>query len=92
MTAADNAAGQTNVEAAVRYQACSEVKCLPPVKKAVDTGLAFSSGTASSVFKVPGGYLLVPVAEAAVKTSTLVAAPPASGASAVAQQECCRFC
>ena len=44
-TAAENAAGQTNVEAAVRYQACSDVKCLPPVKKTVNAGLAFASGT-----------------------------------------------
>lgn len=66
LTAADNAAGQTNVEAAVRYQACSDVKCLPPVKKTVLAGLAFASGTPASSFKVPGGYLLVPATTSAV--------------------------
>jgi thiol:disulfide interchange protein DsbD len=63
VTAAGNAAGQTNVEAAVRYQACSDVKCLPPVKKTVDAGLTFSPGTAATSFKVPGGYLVIPAAE-----------------------------
>jgi thiol:disulfide interchange protein len=78
VTAADNAAGQTNVEAAVRYQACSDVKCLPPVKKSVNTGVAFSAGTAPSAFKIPDGYLLVPVTVAAVETKSTEAKPATS--------------
>lgn len=77
LTAADNASGQTNVEATVRYQACSEVKCLPPVKKAVNTGLAFSAQTASSEFKIPSGYLLVPMADAPASPN-----PPATSPAA----------
>jgi thiol:disulfide interchange protein DsbD len=60
VTAADSAAGDTNVEAAVRYQACSDVKCLPPVKKTVQSGLTFGAGAAASGFNLPAGYLLVP--------------------------------
>jgi len=68
--AADTATGQTNVELAVRYQACSEVKCLPPVKKTVSADLTFVPGTPASTFKVPGGYLLVPAAESDASSPT----------------------
>ena len=78
VTAADNAAGQTTVEAAVRYQACSDVKCLPPVKKTVSAGLSFATGTAASGFKLPDGYLLVPGSSIA----SVPNAPPATVANA----------
>jgi thiol:disulfide interchange protein DsbD len=78
VTAADNAAGQTNVETAVRYQVCSDVSCLPPVKKTVNAGLAFASGTAASGFKLPDGYLLVPAAAIATTTSVAPAPTPSS--------------
>jgi thiol:disulfide interchange protein len=80
VTAADNAAGQTNVEAAVRYQACSDVKCLPPVKKTVIAGLAFASGSAARAFRVPDGYMLVPAAAIAATNSseTKPPVPPAT--------------
>jgi thiol:disulfide interchange protein DsbD len=74
VTAADNAVGQTNVEAAVRYQACSDVKCLPPVKKTVSSSLAFAPGTSATGFKLPEGYLLVPVS-ASVTSSETAQAP-----------------
>ena len=65
VTAADNASGQTNVEASVRYQACSDVKCLPPVKKTLNTGISFDKGAAASALKIPEGYTLVPASAAA---------------------------
>jgi thiol:disulfide interchange protein DsbD len=66
VTAAGNAAGETNVEAAVRYQVCSDVKCLPPVKKTAMAALTFAGGAAAIPFNLPAGYLLVPAGEAAV--------------------------
>ena len=91
VTAAPTAVGQTNVEAAVRYQACSDVKCLPPVKKTVSTGLAFASGTPGSGFKVPAGYLLVPAADAAPVASKETTAPKDAGPASTAQQDLLPF-
>ena len=94
VTAADNADGQTNVEVAVRYQACSDVKCLPPVKKTVNAGLAFSRGTAPTTFKLPGGYLLVPAAAGAVLAPSALntkPGPAAAPARVDAQQDLLPF-
>ncbi len=91
VTAAPTAVGQTNVEAAVRYQACSDVKCLPPVKKTVSTGLAFASGTPGSGFKVPAGYLLVPAADEAPVASKETTAPKDAGPVSTAQQDLLPF-
>jgi len=91
VTAADNASGQTNVEASVRYQACSDVKCLPPVKKSVNSGLAFASGSAASGFKIPGGYLLIPAVAVAEPVKTTASAPSSSTLPATAQQDLLPF-
>ncbi len=64
--------GSASFEAAVRYQACSDVKCLPPVKKTVTATLAFSPTSSTKRTSLPAGYLLVPTVAAA-------AATPASG-------------
>jgi thiol:disulfide interchange protein DsbD len=77
VTAADNASGTTQVEAAVRYQACNDVKCLPPVKKTALAPLTFAAGAVSSAFKPPEGYLLVPAA-ATPATSSAVSVPAAA--------------
>jgi thiol:disulfide interchange protein DsbD len=82
VTAADNAAGETKVEAAVRYQACSDVKCLPPVKKTVLAPLAFSAGASISAFNLPAGYLLVPTS-----APTETKAPDAKPATAANIQQ-----
>jgi len=95
VTAADNAAGQTNVEVAVRYQVCSDVKCLPPVKKAVNTGLAFAAGTPVADYKIPSGYLLVPAAATTtadgIPPRVADANPSASGPTAAVQQDLLPF-
>lgn len=94
LTAAPGAAGQTNVEAAVRYQACSDVKCLPPVKKIVSVGLAFASGTPGSSFKVPAGYLLVPSAAsepAPASAAKDAPTPKDAGPVSAAQQDLLPF-
>src|SRR5438093_982139 len=60
----DSGSGTAGFEAAVRYQACSDVKCLPPVKKTATATLAFSPTAAPKPFSIPSGYLLVPAAAA----------------------------
>jgi thiol:disulfide interchange protein DsbD len=77
VTAADNASGTTQVEAAVRYQACNDVKCLPPVKKTALAVLTFAPGAVPSAFKPAPGYLLVP-APATQTTGSATAVPAAT--------------
>lgn len=74
------ASGTVPVTASVRYQACSDVKCLPPVKKQVTASLTVSPGTAAPAFSIPPGYALVPATAAA--PSPAPSAPAASGATA----------
>ncbi len=52
--------GKSAIQAVVRYQACTDVKCLPPVKKTVSADLTVSLGASAAHFAVPAGYLLVP--------------------------------
>jgi thiol:disulfide interchange protein DsbD len=74
VTAADNATGGTNVEAAVRYQACNDVKCLPPVKKTALAALSFAPGAPTSAFNLPAGYFQLPTS-APVETKPPEAKP-----------------
>ena len=60
-----SAKGKLQVEAVVRYQACTDVKCLPPVKKAVTADLTFVPGVPAGNFTPPAGYALVPSSTAA---------------------------
>jgi thiol:disulfide interchange protein len=86
----DNGTGTAKFEAAVRYQACSDVKCLPPVKKAAAATLAFSPTAAPKPFTVPPGYLLVPAAAPLTSSSAPAATPvakPATAAGPIDQNE-----
>ncbi|MGH9581893.1 MAG: protein-disulfide reductase DsbD family protein, partial [Bryobacteraceae bacterium] len=71
------AAGEADIGATVRYQVCSDVKCLPPVRKTASTKLTFAPGATSPAFTLPPGYALVPSASA-----TKVATAPPGGAVA----------
>lgn len=71
-------AGQVTLSATVRYQACTDVKCLPPVKKAAAASFAFSPGAPSGSFSIPPGYAVVPVVEAASVSRAKSPAPTAS--------------
>jgi thiol:disulfide interchange protein DsbD len=77
VTAAKSANGMLPVSVSVRYQACSDVKCLPPVKKTVTTQIATAPGSAPvAALSVPEGYAEVPAAEAAApKAAAAVASP-----------------
>lgn len=57
---AKSASGDVNVQATVRYQACTDVKCLPPVKKRVATAIHFTSAAPAASFKIASNYSLVP--------------------------------
>ncbi|HZS57050.1 MAG TPA: cytochrome c biogenesis protein CcdA [Bryobacteraceae bacterium] len=59
VTTARSAAGNATVEADTRYQVCSDVQCLPPVKKKVTTDLEIAAGAPSPAFTVPSGYAVV---------------------------------
>jgi thiol:disulfide interchange protein len=61
-TLAPSAKGMITAQAAVRYQACTEVKCLPPVKKTVDTAITVDPSGGSPQLTLPAGYALVPQA------------------------------
>ena len=66
-----NGTGTATIEAAVRYQACSDVKCLNPVKKTASTEIRFDAGASKGNFQTPAGYAPVPDASAsAVAVST----------------------
>ncbi|MBV9085260.1 MAG: thioredoxin family protein [Acidobacteriaceae bacterium] len=60
--------GKVPVEANARYQACSDVKCLPPVKKSVAAELSVVAGAAAVSFALPAGY--IPVAGSSDSTTT----------------------
>src|SRR4051812_31902066 len=74
--AAASANGTIPVETTVRYQACSDTKCLPPVRKVVQTSVTFASSAqgGGKPFAIPAGYALVPDGPG-------TSAPPAADAS-----------
>lgn len=74
---ASSAKGGSDVAAAVRYQACSDVKCLPPVRKIATAAVTFSPGAPAPAFQLPSGYALVPVAASRGATTPPVGAKPA---------------
>lgn len=54
-----SATGKAVIEAIVRYQACSDTKCLNPVQKIAATEIAFSPVVNSAQFTIPSAYALV---------------------------------
>jgi thiol:disulfide interchange protein len=88
--------GQATVEAAMRYQACSDFKCLNPVKKTADTSITIDSSAPVSNVEVPGGYALVPakaspLAVASSSAASGTANKPAVFGSAASQQDLLPF-
>ncbi len=91
--------GLSTIQAAVRYQACNDFKCLNPVKKTADTSITIDSSAPVSKVDVPAGYALVPVASAPAATpgatppvaGSAASTKPASFGSATAQQDLLPF-
>lgn len=60
--ASKSATGNIPITASLRYQACTDVKCLPPVKKTTaPVTMSFIAGAPAAQFKIPAGYAQVPV-------------------------------
>jgi thiol:disulfide interchange protein len=90
--------GQATVEAAVRYQACNDVKCLNPVKKTADASITVDSSAPVSNVEVPAGYSIVPASatsaaapSAQAARSSLPARKPTASGSAASQQDLLPF-
>jgi thiol:disulfide interchange protein DsbD len=70
---APSASGSVPASVTVRYQACSDVRCLNPVKKTAEAQLSVVAGAPSADQAIPPGYDLVsdkPAATAPVSTPT----------------------
>ncbi len=67
------ASGDTPLEATVRYQACTDVKCLPPVTRTAATNIQLTGNAKSVPFKIGPDYALVPVGAPAAVTPSPVA-------------------
>ncbi|HZQ55905.1 MAG TPA: cytochrome c biogenesis protein CcdA [Bryobacteraceae bacterium] len=79
---AKSASGTADVAAVVRYQACSDVKCLNPVQKTATAHLTFAAGAPAASSAIPAGYALVPAAAASpapVNPASSAAAAQPSG-------------
>ncbi len=59
-----SATGKVSIEATARYQACSDTRCLNPVRKAAATDISFTPGASIENFSIPAGYALVRAPEA----------------------------
>jgi thiol:disulfide interchange protein len=77
-TASKSASGMIPVGVSVRYQACSDVKCLPPVKKTVTAQLAVAPGAPPVAFSIPDGYAALAAPAAVASLGTSAPKPPAA--------------
>jgi thiol:disulfide interchange protein len=80
------ASGKSTVQAMARYQACTDVKCLPPVKKTVASDITIGPGRAAASFSIPAGYALVPASAAAAASPAPARQPVASRAPITADE------
>ena len=80
-----SAKGMTTLEAAVRYQACTDVKCLPPVKKSISAVITADPSGTSMTFSPPADSAPVASASSAATSpasaSTTAGSPPAASSS-----------
>ena len=63
--AAGSVIGTAQLETSVRYQVCSDVKCLPPVRKSQTTNVLIAKGVPAASFTMPDGYAVVPAVKSA---------------------------
>ena len=82
VTSTASASGTAAIDATIRYQVCSDVKCLPPVKKTAQTQISFTAGASPVSFTLPGGY--APVAEAAASVQATAPTTPATSPGSLA--------
>jgi thiol:disulfide interchange protein DsbD len=77
-----SAKDSATVEASVRYQTCSDTKCLPPVKKTASAQITFSPTAATPSFTLPAGY--APISSATAASGQSTAPTPAANAAPAA--------
>jgi len=75
-----SAKGMTTLDAAVRYQACTDVKCLPAVKKSISAVITAEPSGTSMTFSPPADS--APVASASSGQAASASSAAASPASA----------
>jgi thiol:disulfide interchange protein DsbD len=68
--------GEKVVTASVRYQACSDVICLPPVTKVATTTIGIEPGAAATPTQIPAGYQFVGGSAIRAARSAESATPP----------------
>src|SRR5579875_1233688 len=78
---AASASGLVPVSVSVRYQACSDVKCLPPVRKTAQTELHFDPGAPQVAATIPAGYVSLPGAAAMAPPLSAAPVAPPTGAT-----------
>jgi thiol:disulfide interchange protein DsbD len=74
------ASGPSQLEVSIRYQACTDVKCLPPVKKTAQTTIQIAKGAPAATFTLPAGYSAVSTSTANTQPASPPAANPANSA------------
>lgn len=80
------AKGMTTLEAAVRYQACTDVKCLPPVKKTAATAITVDPSGTSMTLAPPADAAAVPSSAASAPAAAAPATANAPNATAAANR------
>ena len=92
-TISPSAKGMTTLEAMVRYQACTDVKCLPPVKKTVSTVITVDPSGTSMTLTPPADSAAVTPGSPAISpgTATSSSAPPSGANTAAVNASVNRF-
>jgi thiol:disulfide interchange protein len=79
---ADATAGPLEFTAQVRYQACTDKKCLSPVRKSASTTVIVDPAAPAPTISIPAGYIKVNPAPAALGQPGNPAAPPVASSAA----------
>ena len=75
------AAGPTPLAATVRYQSCTDTKCLPPVTRTAAASVQLTKGASPKGFQIGPDYALVPASAAAYTAGPTAANPTSSNTS-----------
>lgn len=75
----DAAPGAVDVTAEVRYQACDDKMCIPPVRRSATASLKIDPGVRTAAIKIPEGYTLF--------TPGAPAQPPVAEPARTSQQQ-----
>ncbi len=78
----DAAKGPAEITAMMRYQACTDTKCLPPKKKQAASTIEIDPGASAAAVSVPADYMLIPAGPLAGAGGSVTGAA-ATGATAV---------